>query len=46
MPISARARRLERQIENWTYARATPLAKTVGVDGYYVRIGPMIWSTI
>jgi glucoamylase len=27
-------------IENWTYARATGLAKTVGVDGYYVRIGP------
>jgi glucoamylase len=28
-------------IENWTYARATSLAKTVGVDGYYVRIGPI-----
>jgi len=28
-------------IEGWTYAQATPLAKTVGVDGYYVRIGPI-----
>ena len=28
-------------IENWTYAQATSLAKTVGVDGYYVRIGPI-----
>ena len=28
-------------IENWTYAQATPLAKAVGVDGYYVRIGPI-----
>jgi hypothetical protein len=26
-------------IENWTYAQATRLAKAVGVDGYYVRIG-------
>jgi glucoamylase len=28
-------------IENWTYARETRLATTVGVDGYYVRIGPI-----
>ena len=28
-------------IENWTYAIATNLAKTVGVDGYYVRICPI-----
>jgi glucoamylase len=28
-------------IENWTYAQATSLAKAVGVDGYYVRIGPI-----
>jgi glucoamylase len=28
-------------IENWTYAQATPLAKAVGVDGHYVRIGPI-----
>lgn len=28
-------------IENWTYARDTALARTVGVDGHYVRIGPV-----
>jgi glucoamylase len=28
-------------IEDWTYAQGTPLAKTVEVDGYYVRIGPI-----
>jgi glucoamylase len=28
------------QIENWTYVRDTPLAKKVGVDGYYIRIAP------
>jgi glucoamylase len=27
-------------IEDWTYVRDTPLARRVGVDGYYVRIGP------
>jgi glucoamylase len=27
-------------IEHWIYAAATPLAKEVGVDGYYVRIAP------
>ena len=25
-------------IERWTYATGTPLAKQIGVDGYYVRI--------
>jgi glucoamylase len=25
-------------VERWTYATGTPLAKQVGVDGYYVRI--------
>ena len=28
------------QIERWTYATGTPLAKQLGVDGYYVRIAP------
>jgi len=28
-------------IESWTYAQATGLAKAAGVDGYYVRIGPL-----
>lgn len=27
-------------IEHWIYAAGTPLAKDVGVDGYYVRISP------
>jgi len=27
-------------IEHWIYAAGTPLAKEVGVDGYYVRIAP------
>ena len=27
------------QIESWTYARETTLAKKLGVDGYYMRIG-------
>ncbi|HZR68437.1 MAG TPA: glucan 1,4-alpha-glucosidase [Burkholderiales bacterium] len=27
-------------IERWTWAEGTPLAKEVGVDGYYVRIAP------
>ena len=27
-------------IERWTYATATELARQVGVDGYYVRISP------
>jgi glucoamylase len=27
-------------IERWTYATDTPLAKELGVDGYYVRIAP------
>ncbi len=27
-------------IERWTYANGTPLAKELGVDGYYVRITP------
>lgn len=28
-------------IERWTYASGTPLAKQVGVEGYYVRITPV-----
>ncbi len=28
-------------IENWTYVSATRLAGETGVDGYYVRIGPV-----
>jgi glucoamylase len=28
-------------IENWTYARGSKLASESGVDGYYVRIGPV-----
>ena len=28
------------RIEEWTYVRDTPLARQVGVDGYYVRICP------
>jgi glucoamylase len=28
-------------IENWTYARGTKFAGESGVDGYYVRIGPV-----
>jgi glucoamylase len=28
------------QLEDWTYVRNTPLAKSVGVDGYYIRIAP------
>jgi glucoamylase len=27
-------------IEQWTYATETPLARQVGVEGYYVRIAP------
>ncbi len=27
-------------IDRWTYVTGTPLAKQVGVDGYYVRIAP------
>lgn len=27
-------------IERWTYATQTPLAKKIGVDGYFVRITP------
>ena len=27
-------------IERWIYATETPLAKEIGVDGYYVRIAP------
>ncbi len=27
-------------IDRWTYVTGTPLAKEVGVDGYYVRIAP------
>jgi glucoamylase len=27
-------------IERWTYVTGTPLAREVGVDGYYVRIAP------
>jgi glucoamylase len=29
------------QIERWTYAQGTELAKSLGVDGYYVRISPI-----
>lgn len=28
-------------IERWTYAIGTPLAKRLGVEGYYVRIAPV-----
>ena len=28
------------QVEQWTYATDTPLARQFGVDGYYVRISP------
>jgi glucoamylase len=28
------------RIEEWCYVTGTPMAKTVGVDGYYVRIAP------
>jgi glucoamylase len=28
-------------IERWTYAMGTPLAKRLGVEGYYVRIAPV-----
>jgi glucoamylase len=28
-------------VERWTYATGTELAKKVGVDGYYVRISPV-----
>lgn len=27
-------------IEQWTYANGTPLARKIGVEGYYVRIAP------
>lgn len=27
-------------VEEWTYVRDTPLAREVGVEGYYVRIAP------
>jgi len=27
-------------IDRWTYVTGTPLARTVGVEGYYVRIAP------
>jgi glucoamylase len=29
------------QIERWTYATGTELAKSLGIDGYYVRISPV-----
>ncbi len=29
------------QIERWTYAQGTELAKSLGIDGYYVRISPV-----
>jgi glucoamylase len=29
------------QIERWTYASGTELAKSLGIDGYYVRISPV-----
>ena len=28
------------QIDDWTYVHDTPLARSVGVDGYYIRIAP------
>jgi glucoamylase len=28
------------QIEDWTYVTDTPVARKVGVDGYYIRIAP------
>ena len=28
------------RIEEWTYVRDTPIAREVGVDGYYVRVAP------
>ena len=30
------------RIEEWTYVQATELCHRLGVDGYYVRIGPQI----
>jgi glucoamylase len=27
-------------IERWTYVTGTPLAKKIGIDGYYIRIAP------
>jgi glucoamylase len=27
-------------IEDWTYVTDTPLAKEIGIDGYYIRIAP------
>lgn len=27
-------------LDDWTYARDTPLARTLGIDGYYVRMAP------
>ncbi len=27
-------------LDGWTFARDTPLARTLGVDGYYVRMAP------
>ncbi|MDQ2668111.1 MAG: glycoside hydrolase family 15 protein [Gemmatimonadota bacterium] len=28
------------RIEEWTYVRDTPIARAVGVEGYYVRVAP------
>lgn len=28
------------RVEDWTYAVGTPLAQSIGVEGYYVRIAP------
>jgi glucoamylase len=33
-------------IERWTYVIGTPLARQVGVDGYYVRIAPPETCTV
>jgi len=30
------------RIEEWTYVRNTPLSQQLGVEGYYVRIGPSV----
>ena len=38
--IRATADAWNASVERWTYVTGTPLAKTVGVEGYYVRIAP------
>ena len=38
--IRATADAWNASIEDWIFARDTPLAKELGIDGYYVRIAP------